>query len=228
MTSASGANWRGTAFLAIANTVDPAMRAEYEAWHTFEHVPERLTMPGFMAARRYVQDRGDDQHYLTLYDLDDAEALATARYHHLLANPTTASRRMRPHMGAFRRFAYREMMRFGTGCGRHLGILRWAGSSLGTAVELSPAAAACLGGLTGTSGIVSLRLGASLETPPHPAFAADPAAQPHLIAVASGTDCAALQAALQHVERDLCGGDLSGNDIGIVLESGVYELIVAY
>ena len=59
MTAASdGAGWRGTAFLAIANTVEPAMQAEYEAWHTFEHVPERLTMPGFLGGKRFIVAAG--------------------------------------------------------------------------------------------------------------------------------------------------------------------------
>ena len=214
MNSDSGANGWGTAFLAIANTVDPAMRAEYEAWHTFEHVPERLTMPGFMAGRRFVQDRGDDQHYLTLYDLEGSQALETPEYLHLLANPTPTSRQMRPHMGAFRRFAYGEVARFGTGCGRYLGILRWAAPSGNEAADL-----ASLAELTGNSGIVSLRVGRLLETPPHPAFPADPASQPHRIALASGTDSAGLRTALQEI-----GGALGGD----VLESGVYDLIVAY
>jgi hypothetical protein len=214
MNSDSAANGWGTAFLAIANTVDPAMRAEYEAWHTFEHVPERLTMPGFMAGRRFVQERGDGEHYLTLYDLEGPQALETPEYLHLLANPTPTSRQMRPHMGAFRRFAYGEVARFGTGCGRHLGILRCAAPSGNEAADL-----ASLAELTGNSGIVSLRVGRLLETPPHPAFPADPASQPHRIALASGTDSAGLRATLHEIHGALGG---------VVLESGVYDLIVAY
>jgi hypothetical protein len=42
------------AILALWNDYPAAMAEEYEAWHTFEHVPERLTVPGMRAARRYI------------------------------------------------------------------------------------------------------------------------------------------------------------------------------
>ena len=43
----------GAAFLALWNGIDrPEARAEYEAWHAFEHVPERVGLPGFEYGRR--------------------------------------------------------------------------------------------------------------------------------------------------------------------------------
>lgn len=38
---------KGCAFLALWNDFDPGRDAEYNCWHTFEHVP-----PGATAARR--------------------------------------------------------------------------------------------------------------------------------------------------------------------------------
>lgn len=211
--SAHRADWRGSAFLAIANTVEPARRGEYEAWHTFEHVPERLTMPGFLSGRRYVRGHGIGTQYLTLYDLDGPDALDTPEYQHLLVSPTPMSQQMRPVMGAFRRFAYREIGRAGHGCGRHLGLLRWAGES-----ETS----ALLAGLVGQAGIVALRLGLAVATRPHPAFAATVAPhEEHFAAVLEGTDSAALAAVLGETAALLARE-------GIVLERAVYDLIVAY
>lgn len=47
------------AFLALWNGVSSEdARAEYEHWHTFEHVPERTALPGFLDAERY---RSTDQ-----------------------------------------------------------------------------------------------------------------------------------------------------------------------
>lgn len=214
MTAASdGAGWRGTAFLAIANTVDPAMQAEYEAWHTFEHVPERLTMQGFLDGKRFISR--SRQHYLTLYDLDGPGALETAEYRALLVNPTPLSRKMRPAMGAFRRFAYREAMRSGRGCARHLGFLRWPASGKSEIADIVP-----LAGLTGQAGIVSLRVGTALATTPHPAFAAQEGSQDeHFVALLSGTDAEGLAATLGQTIAQL------GKE---ALEAEIYDLIVAY
>lgn len=86
-----------TALLALWNDVDPARDAEYNTWHAVEHAPERLTVPGFLWARRYGRPRdGGLPPYLTLYGLRDAAVLDSAPYHRLLREPTPASRAMRP------------------------------------------------------------------------------------------------------------------------------------
>lgn len=86
-----------SALLALWNDVDPARDAEYHAWHAVEHVPERLTVPGFLWARRYGRPRdGGLPPYLTLYGLRDAAVLDSVPYHRLLREPTPASRAMRP------------------------------------------------------------------------------------------------------------------------------------
>ncbi|SFJ01136.1 hypothetical protein SAMN05216304_104120 [Bosea sp. OK403] len=214
-TNGPGMGWRGAGFLVIANSVEPAALAEYEAWHSFEHVPERLTMPGFLGGRRFVRGRGQERRFLTLYDLDSPDALETPEYRHLLANPTPASRLMRPLMGDFRRFVYRERAHFGTGCGSHLGFLRWAAPEDGIQDDI-----AALSALIGQSGIAALRIGGSQETAPHPAFAPDPAASVrHAAAIMSGTDGAKLTTALKSIANRLSGP---------VLERSVYNLILAY
>jgi hypothetical protein len=208
-------DWRGAGFLVIANSVEPAALADYEAWHSFEHVPERLTMPGFLGGRRFVRGRGQERRFLTLYDLDSPGALETPEYRHLLANPTPASRLMRPLMDDFRRFVYRERARFGAGCGSHLGFLRWVAREEGVQDDI-----AALAAMVGHSGIVALRIGASQDTQPHPAFAPDPALSVrHAAAMVSGTDGAKLAATLKSIANRLSGP---------VLERSVYNLILAY
>lgn len=211
----SGMDWRGAGFLVIANSVEPAALAEYEAWHSFEHVPERLTMPGFLGGRRFQRGRGQERRFLTLYDLESPGALETPEYRHLLANPTPASRLMRPLMGDFRRFVYRERARFGAGCGSHLGFLRWVAREDGVQDDI-----AALAALIGQNGIAALRIGTSEETAPHPAFAPDPALSVrHAAAMLSGTDGAKLTATLKSIANRLSGP---------VLERSVYDLILAY
>jgi hypothetical protein len=48
------------AILALWNDYPSGLAEEYEAWHTFEHVPERLTVPGMRAARRYVSSANSE------------------------------------------------------------------------------------------------------------------------------------------------------------------------
>jgi hypothetical protein len=103
------------AFLALWNGVVPGREAEYEAWHSLEHVPERLGAPGFRAARRYRAENGSD--YFTLYELDGLEALDTAEYMALVRDPTPWSAKMRRALTAFRRLPCRTLAaeRFGQG-----------------------------------------------------------------------------------------------------------------
>jgi hypothetical protein len=91
----------GSAFLALFNDFDPARDEEYNEWHSREHVPERLTVPGILRARRYV-NRADAQFpYFTLYEMESAAVMLSAPYLHLLDHPTPWSAKMRP---SFRQF----------------------------------------------------------------------------------------------------------------------------
>lgn len=213
MTSAVAAQgvWRGGAFLAVANGVNPASLRAYEAWHSFEHVPERLTMPGFLAGKRYVAGRGAAIRYLTIYDLDDASAVESAAYRHLLAHPTPASLAMRPAMTDFRRELYRHRGQSGSGLARHLGWLTWHGAEPDG-----------LPGLAGRDSIVSVRLGISTIVAPHPAFPASPGdGVAHQIALLGGTERRALARVLKRIART---PEVGGN----VIEQSVFDLVLAY
>ena len=108
----------GAAFLALWNGIDrPEARAEYEAWHAFEHVPERVGLPGFEDGRRYVGKEGG---YFTLYGLRDLGALDTAGYADVVARPTPWSARMRPRLNDFVRRPCELRAQAGSGWGAHL------------------------------------------------------------------------------------------------------------
>lgn len=91
----------GSAFLALFNDFDPARDDEYNEWHSREHVPQRLSVPGILRARRYV-DRADERFpYFTLYEMESAATMQSQPYLQLLDNPTPWSAKMRP---GFRQF----------------------------------------------------------------------------------------------------------------------------
>jgi len=84
------------AILALWNDYPLLHAEEYEAWHTFEHVPERLTVPGMRAARRYVSSANSES-YFTLYELEDLNVIEHPAYLDLVHNPTPWSFKMRQH-----------------------------------------------------------------------------------------------------------------------------------
>lgn len=112
---------RGKGILALWNGVDPARQPEYDLWHTREHVPERLSVPGMIGARRYVLTTGLLPRYLTLYDLDDITVLSSEPYQRLLSEPTAWSRSMRPSFRGFMRLCCVRAFSAGGGTGGVLG-----------------------------------------------------------------------------------------------------------
>lgn len=108
------------AFLALWNEFPTAMREEYDTWHTFEHVPERLTPPGIRAARRYAAFGAVSDRYFTVYELDDTAALEHPGYLDLVRNPTPWSLKMRQHFSSVLRLPAECVASGGRGMGTHV------------------------------------------------------------------------------------------------------------
>jgi hypothetical protein len=80
------ANTKG--FLTIWHGLEANGRIEWERWHTVEHMPERVGIPGFLAGRRYMNDSADGQCCFTLYEADAISVFNSAAYLERLNNPT--------------------------------------------------------------------------------------------------------------------------------------------
>lgn len=130
------------AFLALWNGVRPERRAEYEQWHSIEHMPERLGAAGFRAAHRYRDESGPD--YFTLYELDGLEALETPAYEALMHQPTDWSARMRPALTGFRRLPCRAVFDQRRGRGGALATLHLAAEAATVLPALRPMLEAAL------------------------------------------------------------------------------------
>lgn len=160
---------RANAFLALWNDVDSARVAEYEAWHTQEHVPERVASPGFLEGCRYRAAERATQRYFTLYTLETLAALRTPRYAEVVERPTPWSQRMRPALRDFRRYACEVVLRTGRGRGGAIATL------VADAEPPLPAASSMTPDLTpfaDAGGVVAIRLGAADTTTPFPLAAA--------------------------------------------------------
>lgn len=125
----SPGNTSTPAFLALWNDIDPSRITEYERWHTLEHVPERVWVPGFLSGTRYVATRSGQPRYFTRYDLNDLSALATPAYQDLVDHPTPWSASMRPAFSNFLRKPCQGVALEGVTQGAALLVMRlvWAG-----------------------------------------------------------------------------------------------------
>ena len=86
----------GNAAVAMWWDVAPEMRAEWEDWHSSEHMPERLGIPGFLRGTRWIALSGEPS-YFVLYEVSQLTTITGGRYLERLNNPTPWSRRMMPH-----------------------------------------------------------------------------------------------------------------------------------
>jgi hypothetical protein len=85
----------GKAALAMWWDMSASRRLEFEHWHTHEHFPERLGIPGFNRATRWTSADGDEGIFV-MYELDDYAVLASPAYLARLNSPTPWSRQLMP------------------------------------------------------------------------------------------------------------------------------------
>src|SRR3954471_5348976 len=81
------------------------MEEEFNAWYEDEHLPERLAIPGFRSARRWIAEgRPGEGKYLATYELDSPDVLRSPEYLARFENPTPWSRRCLERSVVFRRW----------------------------------------------------------------------------------------------------------------------------
>ena len=81
----------GKGMLLTSMNVDSADEAEFNRWYDREHLEERVAIPGFLEARRYVAHDGNPK-YLSLYSTETFEVLDSRAYRTALANQTAWSK----------------------------------------------------------------------------------------------------------------------------------------
>ena len=86
----------GQAALAMWWNMAHDLRAEFEDWHTHEHFPERLAVPGFRRASRWTSADGGEGIFV-LYELESHEVLSSPAYLARLNAPTPWSTKLMPH-----------------------------------------------------------------------------------------------------------------------------------
>jgi hypothetical protein len=77
----------GSGVLAIWNNVTPGREEEFLRWHVREHIPERVSIPGFLRARRYVGSASYGT-YFNFYETETVDVLQSPAYRARLDSPT--------------------------------------------------------------------------------------------------------------------------------------------
>ena len=83
----------GSAILVVMMEVDEADDAVFNKWYNEEHLPERMAIPGYISARRFMLDPADTPsggalRYLCIWELEDGSPLQSQLYREQNARPT--------------------------------------------------------------------------------------------------------------------------------------------
>jgi hypothetical protein len=107
----------GQALVGIWHGIQSGGEDEYLAWHTYEHMPERLGIPGFLRGRRFSNWSLDLHPTFTLYEGAHIETFRSPGYLARLNSPTEWSNSVQPTMTNFLRGGCEIVLTVGQGVG---------------------------------------------------------------------------------------------------------------
>jgi len=113
----------GRAAIAMWWDISPERKAEFEDWHSHEHLPERLAIAGFRRGSRWAAADGGPG-FFVLYELDDYETLTSPQYLERLNRPSPWSTQLMPHHRNMVRSQCRVVATVGSGVARGVLTLR--------------------------------------------------------------------------------------------------------
>ena len=102
---------------------DSTTVADHDAWHSHEHLMERVGTPGFLRGRRGVAISGGPR-YIVLYEVDNLTVLTSQPYLDRLNNPTPWTQRIVPTLQNVNRSLCSVTATFGSGIGTRILTLR--------------------------------------------------------------------------------------------------------
>jgi hypothetical protein len=186
----------GKAAVAMWWDVAAEMRAQWEDWHTSEHMPERLAIPGFLRGTRWVAESGEPS-YFVLYEVTRLATITGGAYLERLNNPTPWSREMMPHHRNMVRSLCALRAGWGGGLPRALATVRF--SPRGAALPRLPQGK----GLTGAHLLESHPMAGAPQTTEQKFRARDATAD--WILLVGGYDAQAVRAAAAEVPEGVAG-----------------------
>ncbi len=115
----------GQAAMLLSFDVAPEAIPEHDEWHTHEHLPERLAIPGFFRGSRWSALRGQPR-YFVMYEVDRLATLTSKAYLERLNHPSPWTSRMMVHYRNMRRGFCTVAGSFGFGIGGVGLLMRFA------------------------------------------------------------------------------------------------------
>jgi len=138
---------------------------EHDDWHTHEHFPERLSIPGFLRGNRWVAQQGGPR-YFVMYEVEDLAVLSSAAYLERLNHPTPWTTKMMTHYRGMKRGFCRIVRSFGGGTGQSALLTLFAAEEEKKAALRRWLIEEELPRLPAQAGLVSAHLFESALTPP--------------------------------------------------------------
>ncbi|MEO8104096.1 MAG: hypothetical protein ABI790_16380 [Betaproteobacteria bacterium] len=114
----------GQGAITIWQDVRPEARADFFEWHNREHIPERVSIPGFLRGRRWAAIEGAPEMF-TLYETAGPEVHTGADYLARLNDPTPLTKRVAPNMVNNVRSLCRVVFSTGNGRGGMVATYRY-------------------------------------------------------------------------------------------------------
>lgn len=114
----------GKGMLLTSMDVDAADEVDFNRWYDREHLEERVAIPGFIEARRYIAEESSMPKYLSLYSTETFEVLDSPAYRKALASQTAWSKANIARFKNMIRSVARITISRGKGRGAWLGIVR--------------------------------------------------------------------------------------------------------
>jgi hypothetical protein len=190
----------GAGALGVWHGVAEGREQDVDAWYDREHHAERISIPGFLRARRYV-NLGQGLRYFSRYDVLDVGVLASAPYLAALDAPSPWSQLMFPHYRHTVRGAFKVQDRRGPADGGIVATLRFSTDPLEADDVRARASAPVLAALAEAPGVLRVEAWA-VDVPVtaaptrEKALRTVPDARPAWALVIDGSSAGALQGAL--------------------------------
>src|SRR5262245_28316444 len=118
---------KGRALNAIWYNLMAGYGRELDRWHTIEHMPERLGVPGFLRGRRYINAVASDHSMFILYEAAHIETFRSPGLIARLNDPTEWSKKVQPGLLNFVRGPCQTLISLGEGVGGAMLTARMSG-----------------------------------------------------------------------------------------------------
>jgi hypothetical protein len=122
----------GSAAMLLSFDVAAEALAEHDRWHTHQHLPERLSIPGFLRGTRWVAIEGAPR-YMVLYEVESLATLTSEAYLARLNDPTPWTAAIMPFYRGMSRGLCSVVASFGYGQGGAAALVRFSPATSGQA-----------------------------------------------------------------------------------------------